>query len=151
MMVEVGARTYIGRSNLFECGVTAARADKAHMGYTRKLKIGAECLFSEDHFFDVYGTVTIGDGSWIAGRGSQFWTHGASVQDRDITIGQRCYVGAMTGFAPGGAIADDVVVAMGGIVAGRVEASNVVIGGVPARVIRPRGPEDRLVFQRWDL
>ena len=62
-------------------------------------------------FATVKGDVVIGDGSWIAGHASQFWTHGLSVADRDIHIGKKNYIGSAVRFAPGAAIGDENIVA----------------------------------------
>lgn len=151
MIAEIGEGVYIGRDNFFECGDVTVRPEKAYMNYTRTLKVGKDCLISEDHFFDIYGTVAIGEGTWVAGRSSQFWTHGASAQDRDIHIGSKCYIGSAVGFAPGSSIGDRVVVGMGAVVPGKVDLSDVLLGGVPAKVLRKRDPEgDGLTFSRWD-
>lgn len=151
MRVSIGARSLIGRWNRFECAPVAASPEKAHMGYARRLTIGADCLVHENHFFDVYGEIAIGDGSWIAGRDSQFWTHGASAADRDIRIGSACYIGSATRFAPGTGIGDRAVVGLGAVVTRRIPENDVVIGGLPAKVLRAREPGgDGLVFSRWE-
>jgi acetyltransferase-like isoleucine patch superfamily enzyme len=149
--VQIGSRTSIGRWNEFECPYIAAKPEKTVMKYKRQLMIGSDCVIHEDHFFDLYGLVEIGDGSWIAGRGSQFWTHGASAQERDIEIGQRCYLASACKFAPGASIGDGVFVGLGAVVTGKVDGTNQVIGGVPAKHLRSRSPsEDNLRFEKWD-
>ncbi|WP_156924295.1 acyltransferase [Derxia gummosa] len=151
MKVSLGARTFIGRWNRFECTAVAASDGKAHMGYARRLVFGSDCLVHENHFFDVYGEISVGDGSWIAGRDSQFWTHGASVVDRDIRIGRNCYVGSAARFAPGSGIGDRVVVGLGAVVTRRIADSDVVVGGLPAKVLRTReAGGDGLVFKTWE-
>lgn len=146
--VEIGERTFIGRNNRFSCGAAAADPAHADMGYARRLVIGAEALVHEDHVFDVYGLIDIGARSWIAGNGSQFWTHGASVMDRDITIGHACYIGSAVRFAPGAGVADRTVVGIGAVVVRRFDETDVVIGGAPARCLKPRRPDDGLHFER---
>ena len=106
------------------------------MNYTRTLEIGADTLITSGHHFDVAGKFKLGDRSWIAGIGSQFWTHGVGVLDRNIEIGSDCYLGSAVRFAPGAAIANNVLVAMGSVVSGKIDASNALIGGVPAKVLR---------------
>jgi acetyltransferase-like isoleucine patch superfamily enzyme len=151
MTVRVGERTLIGRHNRFECPPVAAHASTAHMNYARRLTLGADCLVHESHYFDVYGAIEIGDGTWIAGRESQFWTHGASVQDRDIRIGRQCYLGSAVRLAPGAGLADRVVLGLGAVLASRIADSDVIVGGVPAKVIRQRErAAGKLVFEAWD-
>ena len=36
------------------------------------------------HYFDLSGSISIGKHSWIAGYGSQFWTHGTSTPDTKV-------------------------------------------------------------------
>jgi acetyltransferase-like isoleucine patch superfamily enzyme len=151
MQVRIGARTLVGRHNRFECPPVAAHPSTAHMRYARRLTLGADCLVHEAHFFDVYGAIDIGDGTWIAGRESQFWTHGASVQDRDIHIGRNCYLGSAVRVAPGAGVGDRAVVGLGSVLASRISESDVIVAGVPGKVVRRREPgSDAFSFTRWD-
>lgn len=151
MSVFIGARTLIGRWNEFDCALTAGLPNKAHMNYARKLVIGSDCLIHECHYFDLYGEINIGNGSWIAGRATQFWTHGASVKDRDIKIGQHCYIGAACLFSPNSGLGNNVVLGMGSVVTKHIIANDVVIGGVPAKIIRQKDESsEKLSFTRWD-
>jgi acetyltransferase-like isoleucine patch superfamily enzyme len=142
----IGCGTFIGRHNRFDCGDVAALPAKAHMHYARRLVIGEEALIHEDHLFDLYGEIRIGDGTWIAGAGSQFWTHGASAMDRDIMIGSGCYLGSAVRMAPGTAIADRCVLGLASVVVSRLDQPDSVLGGFPARRLRAIGPEDGRSF-----
>ncbi|RMD70426.1 MAG: hypothetical protein D6819_04325, partial [Gammaproteobacteria bacterium] len=68
--------------------------------------------------------------------GSQFWTHGGGKAEHDIDIGAQCYIASAVRFAPGSGVGDRCVVALGAVVTKRFEASGVMLGGVPARVIK---------------
>lgn len=150
MAVTIGPRTFIGRWNEFDCPETAAIREKSHMGYARCITFGADCLVHEHHYFDIYGSITVGNGTWIAGRGSQFWTHGASVKDRDIHIGERCYLGSAIRVTPGLSLGNDIVVAMGSVLTGSLDASMAVVGGVPACLIRHRTCTNDFTFENWN-
>lgn len=151
MTVIIGARTLIGRWNEFDCAQTAGSTNKAYMNYARKLLIGSDCLIHEHHYFDLYGEINIGNGTWIAGRASQFWTHGASVKERDIKIGQHCYIGSACLFSPNSGLGNNVVLGMGSVVTKHVIDDDVVIGGVPAKIIRKKNVSgETLSFTRWD-
>ena len=151
MSVSLGARTLMGRWNKFECSPIATTAKKIDMKYARKLIFGTDCLIHEHHYFDVYGEIKIGKGTWIAGRNTQFWTHGASVIDRDIKIGNNCYIGSACRFAPGSGLLNDVVVGLGSVISKRIPDSNAIVAGVPAKFIKERhSKEDNLIFKRWD-
>lgn len=146
--VMLGDETLIGRYNRFECGDSAADASQSHMNYAREFITGRDCLIHESHLFDLLGRIRIGNGSWVAGFGSQFLTHGASAMNRDITIGDHCFLGSAIRFTPGSGVGDKVVVGMGAVVTKYHAASNVVVGGFPAKVIRERGEDDAFVFQK---
>ncbi|MBN2211879.1 MAG: hypothetical protein JW709_10835 [Sedimentisphaerales bacterium] len=132
--IDNGAR--IGSNNRFICEDWTAEAREKNPPYERTLTIGSETLITAEHYFDVAGALSIGDKTWIAGRGSQFWTHGAGVGDRNIHIGENCYIGSAVRFAPGSRIQNHVLVAMGSVVAGVIPHDNVLVGGVPARIIK---------------
>jgi acetyltransferase-like isoleucine patch superfamily enzyme len=146
--VVLGDDTFIGRWNRIECGEAAAASGQAHMDYARHFETGRHCLINESHLFDVLGRISIGDGSWVAGFASQFLTHGASAMDRDITIGRGCFLGSALRFAPGSGVGDKVMVAMGAVVTKRIAGDNVVVGGVPAKVIRAREEHDGYRFEK---
>ncbi|WP_152045242.1 acyltransferase [Aureimonas psammosilenae] len=134
--VTIGADTRIGRNNRFSSSWHITQARFADRNYTPRLVIGEKALVLNDHFFDVFGLVEIGDGSWIAGYGSQFWTHGLSVTDRDIVIGRNNYIGSAVRFSPGARIGDRNIVALGSVVFSKIDANESLISGFPAKPIR---------------
>lgn len=147
--VTIGDGVVCGRFNKFVCGHIASDPSMDSMAYKRELNIGNGALIYDSHYFDVYGRIDIGEGAWIAGIGSQFWTHGASVMDRDISIGANCYLGSAVRFAPGSAVADRTIVGLGSVVIDKQRATDVVISGVPAKVIRSveAGETRKFVFE----
>jgi acetyltransferase-like isoleucine patch superfamily enzyme len=136
MKLEIAEGALIRHRNSFVCGYWVLREENKNKNYARTLEIGSNTLITSNHYFDVAGTFKLGDGSWIAGIGSQFWTHGVGVPDRDIEIGRDCYLGSAVRFAPGSSIGDNVLVAMGSVVSGKMTVSNALVGGVPARVLK---------------
>lgn len=144
--VRLGDKTFIGRFNKIECGDNAGDASQAHMQYAREFITGRDSLINEGHLFDVLGRISLGNGSWIAGFASQFLTHGAGTMDRDIVIGDDCFLGSAVRFAPGSGIGNRVVVGMGAVVTKRLTPDNVVVGGVPAKVIKERQQQADYVF-----
>jgi acetyltransferase-like isoleucine patch superfamily enzyme len=135
MRISIGRGASIETHNTFDCGEWAADAQHADR-YERTLILEADTRVTSHHVFDVAGRFFLGQGSWIAGRGSQFWTHGVNVSDRNVSIGNRCYVGSAVRFAPGSGVGDNVVVGIGSVVTKRIDASNALIAGFPAQVIR---------------
>ena len=146
--VEIGKKVFIGRYNKIECGESAASPSVSAMNYSRTIRFGDECLINEGHLFDVLGLIAVGKGTWVAGFASQFLTHGASAMDRDITIGERCFLGSAVRFAPGSGLGNDVVLGMGSVVTKRVEGDMAVVAGVPARMIKQRSTNDVYRFTR---
>lgn len=136
MRVRIGAGASIGSLNTFSCGYWVLQEQNKESDYTRTLDIGAETLITSSHYFDVAGTFLLGERSWIAGIGSQFWTHGVGVQDRNIEIGSDCYLGSAVRFAPGSKIGNNVLLALGSVVSGVIEMDNALVGGVPAKVLK---------------
>jgi acetyltransferase-like isoleucine patch superfamily enzyme len=136
MRVEIGAGASIGDRNTFSCGFWTTQEQYRSKHYARSLQIGANTLITSGHYFDVAGSFILGEGSWVAGIGSQFWTHGAGVTDRDIQIGPDCYLGSAVRFAPGAGIGEHVIVAMGSVVTRKFDISKAMLGGVPATVLK---------------
>lgn len=146
--VEIGRQTFIGPRNQIMCGDAVAGEEMTDRDYGRALVVGDECLINEQHLLDVVGTIRVGNGTWLAGFRSQFMTHGASVVDRNIHIGERCFFGSAVLMAPGSAIGADCIVAMGSVVTKKISGSGSIISGVPARIARERTPEDQHAWGR---
>jgi acetyltransferase-like isoleucine patch superfamily enzyme len=136
MKVVMKEGTTIGNRNTFSCGYWVLREQYKQSHYTRTLELGKNVLITSGHYFDVAGTFKLGNGSWIAGIGSQFWTHGAGVRERDIVIGKNCYLASAVRFSPGSCIGDNVLVAMGSVVTGVIAVDKALVGGIPARVLK---------------
>jgi acetyltransferase-like isoleucine patch superfamily enzyme len=136
MKVEISEGASIGNRNTFSCGFWTIQEQYQDKKYARSLQIGANTLITSGHYFDVAGLFDLGDGSWIAGIGSQFWTHGAGVTDRDIQVGRDCYLGSAVRFSPGSSVGDNVIVAMGSVITKKFDISKAMLGGVPATVLK---------------
>jgi acetyltransferase-like isoleucine patch superfamily enzyme len=136
MKVHIHRGASIGNRNEFVCGYWVLRDEYKGAQYLRSLEICDDALITSRHYFDLSGSLILGERSWIAGIDSQFWTHGAGIQERDIRIGSDCYLGSAVRFSPGSSIGDNIVVAMGSVVSGPLPESNALVGGVPAKVLK---------------
>ncbi|MFZ5818813.1 MAG: acyltransferase [Chloroflexota bacterium] len=136
MKVEIGRNARIENRNTFSCGFWAIQEQYRYRRYARSLQVGVNTLITSGHYFDVAGSFVLEEGSWIAGVGSQFWTHGAGATDRNIQIGRDCYIGSAVRFAPGSAVGDNTIVALGSVVTKRFTETKVMLGGVPAAVLK---------------
>ena len=102
----------------------------------RNVFINACCCFQDQ------GGITIGDGALI-GHGVVLATinHGFSPDERGdnypapIIIGKNVWIGSHATILPGVTVGDGAIVAAGAVVTGDVPA-NVIVGGVPAKIIK---------------
>lgn len=132
MMVKIGRGTVIGDRNTFTCPDWVQGSPRL----IGTIELGENCLLTGLHFMDVAGSISIGDWSWLAGRGTEVWTHGAGSTENTVSIGRRSYVGSACRFAPGSSVGDGCLVALGSVVSTRLDAFDALIGGVPAKVLK---------------
>jgi acetyltransferase-like isoleucine patch superfamily enzyme len=125
--LELADGVQIGSHNAFTCGDDAG-------DYARLCRIGRDARIMSGHYIDVVGGFEFGARSWLAGYGTQVWTHGVGTRDRTVRIGADCYIGSAARFAPGAQLGDCCLVALASVV-GKKFGDQVLVGGVPARVI----------------
>jgi len=130
-----GPRLFIGNFNVLTCPWGLASRHPSR-DYGTRIEFGTDCLVNDRHYFDGHGRITVGDGSWIAGRDSQLYTHGISVEDRDIAIGRGCFIGSAARFAPGSGVGDRTIVGIGSVVLDRLASEAALVAGFPAQVVR---------------
>lgn len=113
-------------------------------GGARNLTIGRGVFINKSVSIESVSPVTIGANSAIGMRVSIMTSHheidaagrwSDVASGRPVVIGERVWIGAGAMILPGSVIADDVIVAAGAVVRGRLE-SHGIYGGVPARRIR---------------
>ncbi len=136
MKLFVRHRAYIGNRNEFICGRWVLRDEYKHLDYKRTLDVGPDMVFTSRHYLDVVGLIKFGERCRVGGVGSQFWTHGAGVEEKDIIIGNDSFLGSAVRFSAGSSIGNNVIVAMGSVVSGHIDANRAFVGGVPAKVIK---------------
>ena len=134
--MSVGAETEIGSRNRFICGAWTLEERYAAVDFKRSIRIGESCTITSGHFFDVTDAITVGDQARIAGIRSEFWTHGLSRPDRAVAIGEKCYIGSSSAFAPGASVGNFNVVAMRSVVVTKIDAEYSLIAGHPATVVK---------------
>jgi len=137
MSVVLGTDASLGGQNQIECDAGYSEYEAVDAPYARELVLGDRAMVTSGHYFDAIGGVYVGESSWIAGTGSQFWTHGLGVQDRSVVIGRYSYIGSAVRFAPGARVGDLVVVGIGSVVVGDMSGHRqALLAGVPARLVR---------------
>lgn len=114
--------------------------------FGQHLTVGKEVFINACCHFQDHGGVTLGDGCQI-GHAVVFATlnHGIAPAERattrpaPIVLGRRVWVGSNATILQGVTIGDNAVVAAGAVVTKDVPA-NVVVAGVPARIVRHIDP-----------
>ncbi|WP_242089354.1 DapH/DapD/GlmU-related protein [Curtobacterium sp. DN_7.5] len=119
-------------------------------GSARNLTIGTGVFCNKHVSIEAVAPVTIGDDTAIGMQvlivtshhgidATGDWDRTAS--GRGVAIGERVWIGARTMVLPGAVVEDDVVVAAGAVVAGRLRSGG-LYAGVPARRIRDLRPTE---------
>jgi acetyltransferase-like isoleucine patch superfamily enzyme len=112
-----------------------------------RLEIGKGAVVVSGHRIDFTDQVTIGRNVIIGGRNSSLWTHNRQ-QTAPIVIGDFCYLGSEVRLAPGARLAERCILGLGSVLAGAVDTPGSLVGGVPAKVIRPLSAEDDVLIHR---
>jgi acetyltransferase-like isoleucine patch superfamily enzyme len=101
------------------------------------LRIGRCSIIELFHYFDICGDILLGDNVCIGGIRSVFFTHTISRDTYDpIVIGDNVYVATNCLFQMGTRIGARSMVGMGSVVVKPIDEEDVLIGGVPARILK---------------
>lgn len=111
------------------------------------LDVGAGAVIVSGHRIDFTDRVSIGRNVIIGGRNSSLWTHSRQ-QTAGIEIGDFCYLGSEVRLAPGARLPERSILALGSVLAGAIEQPGSLVGGVPAKVIRPLTAADDVLIHR---
>jgi carbonic anhydrase/acetyltransferase-like protein (isoleucine patch superfamily) len=112
-----------------------------------RLEIGKGAVVVAGHRIDFTDRVTIGRNVIVGGRNSSLWTHNRQ-QTAPIEIGDFCYLGSEVRLAPGARLAERSILGLGSVLAGAIDTPGSLVGGVPAKVIRPLTAEDDALIHR---
>ena len=112
-----------------------------------ELELGAGSIIVSGHRVDFTDSVTIGRNVILGGRNSSLWTHNRQ-QTAPIRIGDFCYLGSEVRLAPGATLPDRCILALGAVLSGAITSPGQLVGGVPARALRPLGPEDEVLIRK---
>jgi acetyltransferase-like isoleucine patch superfamily enzyme len=148
--IHVGPHTLINSQVTLSAGYDPDQPDVP----PRALVIGARCLIGLRSSIVAHESIEIGDDVWF-GQGVFVTDSNHGFDDPDVPIGQQLgthqpvtigagsWIGHGAVVLPGAQIGRNVVVAAGSVVRGEV-ADHSVVGGVPAKVLRPTAPGERL-------
>lgn len=143
--VSIGDSVVIGRNTRIECTGGLQSIGKG-------VKIGNRTTFGNDCMFGAAGGIEIGN-DVVAGQFIRFHSENHNYNDltklireqgvshKGIKIGNNCWIGAGAVFLDGAELGDGCVVGANTVVTKKFP-SNVVIAGIPARIIKERGTEN---------
>lgn len=139
--VLIGNHVVIGRNSRIEC-------TGGLQSIGRGIKIGDRTTFGNDCMFGAAGGIEIGE-DVVAGQFIRFHAENHNYDDlgklikeqgvthKGIKIGNNCWIGAGAVFLDGAEIGDGCVVGANAVVTKKF-ANNVIIAGVPARIVATR-------------
>ncbi|APY00732.1 acyltransferase [Lacinutrix venerupis] len=143
--VTIGNNVKIANGNNFTCNTliigdnTVFHSNNNIVG-SGVFKIGNNSRVINNHYFDVWNNITIGNNTWIAGKNSEFWTHGSihtkTGKNLDIEIGDPTYVSSSCKFAPGVKIGSINIVGLGSVVTSNFLDNKNIIAGNPAKNVK---------------
>jgi acetyltransferase-like isoleucine patch superfamily enzyme len=144
--VEIGDNVFIANKNTFSCGsIKIGSNTSIHSGNLfiggSVFTIGNKSRIINNHYFDLWNSIAIGNNTWVAGKNSEFWTHGSTHtktknKDLSIIIGNDIYIGSSTKMAAGTKINDINLIGLGSVVSGEFKEKQTIIAGNPAKVVK---------------
>lgn len=158
--IHIGDHVRIGHFNVMRRLISLRLDDGSRVTFGNHISgsgrgafsLGRNSSISMFHFFDASADIAIGANTLIAGRGSQFYSHGITPSDLDyrkqLMIGDWCYIGSAVRFGPGTVIGHHCFVGMGAVaVKDYGHLHYVLIAGSPAVIKKPL-PENAAYFDR---
>lgn len=144
--VTIGDNVNIANNNVIVCNELAIGNNTSiHSGNiirgSANFSIGNNSRIINNHHFDLWNNIQIGDNTWIAGKNSQFWTHGSihtktKTKNLSIVIKNNVYIGSVCSFAPGVLIESGNLIGLGSVVTSSFLESETIIAGNPALVVK---------------
>ena len=109
--------------------------------------MGDGSMIAASHKIDFTDRVEFGSRVILGGRNSSIWTHNRQ-KTLPVKVGSRTYLGSEIRVAPGVEIAPNCIVGMGSVLTGKLTEEFQLIGGVPAKAIKPLDEEGRFLVER---
>jgi acetyltransferase-like isoleucine patch superfamily enzyme len=144
--VTIGDNVYIADNNIILCNeLSIGQKTSIHSGNvfqgSANFYIGTNSRIINNHYFDLHHNIEIGNNTWIAGKGSQFWTHGSihtklNTKDLSIKIKNDIYIGSASCFAPGVFIESENLIGLGSVIIKSFLKNKTIIAGNPAVVVK---------------
>jgi acetyltransferase-like isoleucine patch superfamily enzyme len=109
--------------------------------------MGDGSMIAASHKIDFTDRVEFGSRVILGGRNSSIWTHNRQ-KTLPVSVGARTYLGSEVRIAPGVEIAANCIVGMGSVLTGKLSEEFQLIGGVPAKAIKPLDDDGRFLVER---
>ena len=109
--------------------------------------MGDGSMMAASHKIDFTDRVEFGSRVILGGRNSSIWTHNRQ-KALPVRIGARTYLGSEIRIAPGVEVAANCIVGMGSVLTGKLSEEFQLIGGVPAKAIKPLDEDGRFLVER---
>lgn len=108
--------------------------------------LGDGGVVTTSHKVDFTDEVYIGKRTILGGRNSSIWTHNRQ-QTKPVRLGDYSYIGSEIRVAPGGEIPENCIVGIGSVITKKFEGKYHLIGGIPAKIIKPLDDEGKKLTQ----
>jgi acetyltransferase-like isoleucine patch superfamily enzyme len=112
-----------------------------------RFTMGDGSMMAASHKIDFTDRVEFGARVILGGRNSSIWTHNRQ-KTLPVSVGARTYLGSEVRIAPGVEIAANCIVGMGSVLTGKLSEEFQLIGGVPAKAIKPLDDDGRFLVER---
>lgn len=126
--LRIGSRTVLGTDN-----VLTAWAPYGDGPLANTIDLGEDVALTGGHLLDGSFGIVVGSGTWLAGRGTELWTHGSLRPPGPIRLGDGCYVGSGVRMATGVELGAGTLVGLGSVVMRSCEPRS-HLSGNPATV-----------------
>lgn len=166
-------RSWVGRGNVLNGPFSVHLKQRAVIGNRNKIlrakygistgsavfRIGRDGAITSDHRVDCTRSVVLGSNSFIAGAGSQLWSHGYihAIEGADryridgkIEIGDNVYIGSACTISMGVRIGSGVIVGGGTSVAKDLLEPGLYVSAPIRALPRPSPPSERPDLRRVD-
>jgi len=109
--------------------------------------LGDGSIITASHKIDFTDRVEIGRRTILGGRNSSLWTHNRQ-RTKPIVIGSHSYIGSEIRMAPGAVVPSRCIVGIGAVITSELSSEGYLIGGLPAKPIKPLTPDDQFLIER---
>jgi acetyltransferase-like isoleucine patch superfamily enzyme len=140
------------RSLIYQKILGINRQIKFPVSHLMKINSSDNVIFNNDdlnnfqnigcYFQNFQGKIFIGKGTWIAPNVGIITSNhdinnlSAHVSPKNVTIGEKCWIGMNSVILPGVTLKNHTIVGAGSVVAKSFEEENIIIAGNPAHIIR---------------